>query len=206
MMPVKQHKFSRWLLLAVVFLGGCGTLNTVTDFSERDAGWSRQLAWLKGLDTWQASGRVAVRSADDGGSASMIWRQSPSEFSLRLHGPFGQGAVVIEGDAETATMRQGDGRITRADSAEELLLRELGWSVPVSVLRYWILGRPAPGFPLVELRLNEEGLAGRLTQAGWRVTYTRYRDAGSGRLPAKIKLRREALRVRVVLSDWRLSP
>ncbi len=203
-MQVKRLNYSRWLVLSVVLLGGCSSLNLVSKTSELDAAWARQLIWLQGLDSWQANGQVAVRSADDGGSASMIWRQTAAGFSLRLHGPFGQGAVLIEGDANSATMRLADGRIQRAGSAQELLLRELGWSVPVSVLRYWILGRPAPGYPTEEFRLNESGLLGNLSQAGWRVTYQGYREAGQGTLPAKIELRREALRVRVVLSDWRL--
>ena len=205
-MLVTQPNFRRWLFVAVVFLAGCSNLDLISDASERNAMWSRQLNWLKGLDTWQASGQVAVRSADDGGSASMIWRQTPSEFSLRLHGPFGQGAVLIEGDAKIVSLRSADGQIKRAGSAEELLFRELGWSVPVTGLRYWILGRPAPGYPTEEFRLNEMGLVEHLTQAGWQVTYLRYREAGQGMLPAKIELRRDSLLVRVVLSDWRLSP
>ncbi len=162
------------------------------------------MQWLKGLHDWQATGRVAVRGASDGGTASMHWKQSPAHFSIRLYGPFGHGAIQIKGDQKKVSLHRPDGEVTRAGNAEELLLTELGWTVPVSVLRYWILGRPAPDYPVEAFRLNGAGLLGRLSQAGWQVTYSGYREAGQGMLPAKFELRRDSLRVRVVLSQWRL--
>ena len=204
-MRVKLLNLSAWLFWSILLLGGCSNLDSISTSTDLKAIWSRQLLWLEGLQHWRATGRVAVRSASDAGSASIHWQQAPANFSLRLYGPFGQGTVLIEGQHNSVSLRRADGQITRAPSAEELLFRELGWSVPVSVLRYWILGRPAPGYPVEEFRLNGAGLLGRLSQAGWQVNYQGYREAGEGTLPDKFELRREALLVRVVLSDWQFS-
>jgi len=193
-----------WLVWTVLLLGGCSNLDSVSQVSDPQSVWARQLAWLKGLQQWRASGRVAVRSASDGESASLLWRQGPAAYSLRLHGPFGQGAVLIEGKPDSVTLRRADGKVSHAANAQELLRRELGWSLPVSVLRYWILGRPASGFRIDEFRLNAAGLLGRLSQAGWQVRYLGYREVDQGVLPAKIELRRADVRVRVVLSQWQI--
>ncbi len=194
-----------WLIGSVLYLSGCTNLDPAPSNSDQKSAWTQHLNWVSGLQHWQASGRVAVRSAVDGGSATLHWRQAPEEFTLRLHGPFGQGSVLIEGHSESVSLRRANGQVTRAGSAEALLSQELGWSVPVSVMRYWILGRPAPDYPVSELQINASGLLGRMNQAGWQVVYKGYRDAGEGSLPAKFELRREALLVRVVLSEWQLS-
>ena len=87
-------------------------------------------------------------------------------FTLRLHGPFGQGSVLIEGQPGSVSLRRANGQVTRAGSAEALLSQELGWSVPVSVMRYWILGRPAPDYPVTDLQINARGLLGRTESGG----------------------------------------
>ena len=55
------------------------------------------------IERWRAIGKLAARTGDgdgDGGgrwSGSLDWRQVREDFLLRLSGPFGQGALQVEG-------------------------------------------------------------------------------------------------------------
>ncbi len=193
-----------WWLVAVTVLTGCAGPSPQNNIPAESSAWAQQLRWVQGLRNWRASGRVAVSGAADSGSASLHWRQTAEKFTIRLFGPFGQGAVLIQGQPQSVSLRRAGGDIKHAASAEELLSRELGWSVPVTVLRYWILGRPAPGYSVTEMKLNEEDLLGHLKQAGWQVAFQRYRGVGDGWLPVKIELSRDRLRVRIVVSQWQI--
>ena len=46
----------------------------------------------------------------------------------------------------------------------------------------------------------------RLSQSGWQVRYDRYEPVGELALPARMELTTAGLRLRVVVSDWRLPP
>jgi outer membrane lipoprotein LolB len=72
-------------------------------------------------------------------------------------------------------------------------------------MRYWLVGTPAPGAPHEETLGDDRRLA-RLSQSGWQVRYDRYASVGDVALPARMEMTTEGLRLRVVVSDWRLPP
>jgi outer membrane lipoprotein LolB len=171
------------------------------------AEWQAHLNWLESLNVWRTSGRVAVQVPDDGWSASLRWRQSDDDYRIHLSGPFGQGAVRIEGSASAVVLRTADGRERRAATPEKLIAAELNAEVPVSLLRFWILGRPAPApAPEVEeLQLDEAGRLLRLAQAGWLITYQEYEAHDAGDLPKRLRIEHGQTAARFVLSSWRIG-
>jgi outer membrane lipoprotein LolB len=142
---------------------------------------------------------------DDGWSASLRWRQSDDDYRIHLSGPFGQGAVRIEGSAAAVVLRTADGRERRAATPEKLIAAELNAEVPVSLLRFWILGRPAPAPEVKELQLDEAGRLQRLAQAGWLITYQEYAAHDAGDLPKRLRIEHGQTAVRFVLSSWRIG-
>ena len=92
-----------------------------------------------------------------------------------------------------------------ATSAEELLGTRLGWSLPVSGLRYWLLGLPAPGLPVVKSSLDSFGRLLRLSQGGWQIRYLDYKWIENLALPGKIFVEHPKLRLRLVIDHWHLG-
>jgi outer membrane lipoprotein LolB len=72
-------------------------------------------------------------------------------------------------------------------------------------MRYWLVGAPAPGMQHEESLGADRRLAG-LSQSGWQVRYDRYRPVGDLVLPARMELTTAGLRLRVVVTDWRVEP
>ena len=118
-------------------------------------------------------------------------------------GPLGVGLFEVEGTAGEVEARFPDGRSVGAASPEVLLEREIGWSVPLQGLRYWVVGAPAPGGPAPKLEFDGHGRLARLQQAGWTVVYERYDGIDDLKLPERIRFSSESVDATVVVRRWK---
>lgn len=152
--------------------------------------------------TWALRGRIAVQVGEQGWHASLRWRENPAGYQLELSGPLGQGAVRMTGDAVGVTLERADGLRDWAPHADELLQRNTGWALPVSGLRYWVLGRAVPERP-ADWEHDSDGRPLRLRQDGWDIRYSSYQEqAGRGALPKRIDLERDGIRARLLIDAW----
>ena len=168
----------------------------------RQAAYAAHQRWLEGIRSFRSAGRLALRLPSDSVSATMDWRQSLDAYDVRLSGPFGQGAVRIEGAPGAAELRTAEGVSRRASSAEELVALELGWRLPVSVLRYWLVGAVAPDMELERLEVDSAGRIKRMLQAGWDIQYPSYTEIGAGALPERVLVEGPELRLRLIITRW----
>jgi len=195
------------VLLLVVLLSGCATPPSapLLDDEARDLLWELRHVQLGELAGWQMKGRVAVKSIQHSWSASLSWQQQAGAFDIRFSSMLGQRLAQLKGDALTASLYLPDDRVLSAANASELLDEELGWSVPMDGLRYWLVGMPAPVLASsgkLNKGLDELGRLQWLEQAGWRIEYPRYRSAGILEVPKKMVLTRDDLRVRLIIDRW----
>ena len=106
--------------------------------------------------------------------------------------------------ARPSLSRPAGARGSSDDAAIDALQREFGFAPPLASLRYWLLGAGDPSLPAQETLDGEQRLA-RIVQDGWTVDYQDYQRSGGQWLPQRITLRREAVRVRLLVQDWRLQ-
>src|SRR5690606_6365264 len=123
---------------------------------------------------------------------------------LRVIAPLGGGTLQLRGDASGVTAQTSKGEVYGAADAETLLRQQTGVVLPVTSLRYWALGRPAPGGD-AEQSLDGHGRLARLRQGGWEINYTSYRSVGELELPDKIVLENGQIQVRLVVDSWDLT-
>lgn len=192
------------MLACALWLGGCAAPQPLAP-ADRLAAAEAHQRWLASLSQWRASGRVAVEVPGDAWSAAVSWRQDPDAYRIQLSGPFGQGAVRIDGDRSGVLLQTADGRVARAPSAEQLVVQELGAEVPITVLRYWLTGRPSPHHPVTRLELDDAGHLAELDQAGWQVRYAEYAASDGGSLPARLTIRRQDTQARFLIGRWQLG-
>ena len=159
------------------------------------------------IERWRAIGKLAARTGDGGGrwSGSLDWRQVREDFLLRLSGPFGQGALQVEGRPGKVELTTARGERRSARTPEALFVGELGWDLPASSLRYWITARARPGVPVQGWTLDEAGRLSSLAQQGWRLDYKYRGDSRGNALPDRITLRGEGVVVRIAIRDWRVE-
>ncbi len=77
-----------------------------------------------------------------------------------------------------------------ARSADELLFQSTGLALPVTPLRYWVRGKPAPG----AFSRTESGFV----QSGWTVEYLGFEQG----LPTRMRIERPEVRLILVVRGW----
>ena len=151
--------------------------------------WEARQDGLMGLRSWGLKGRVAVRNGGEAATASLFWTQREDEYRLRAAAPLGRGAYLLEGRDGAALLRGPGQEVERAEDAETLLLRRLGWRLPVSHLAYWVRGLPSPALPVEALALDEENRLEALEQGGWVLQCQDYVGVEGRQLPRRLTLR-----------------
>ncbi len=191
-----------WSLLVVVALVGCASRPTTPG---PDVDWGRRAESLLRLPGWQADGRIAVKSGDDGGQGNIMWRQRGDDVRIALRGPFGAGAWQIDWTGDGLVVTGKAGEVTTAyagdDAVERYLADQVGWSFPARSTRYWILGIADPAFAS-RSEFDVDGWLVQLEQNGWLVTYDRFTDVDGRWMPGKIVMRSENARVRLIVDRW----
>jgi outer membrane lipoprotein LolB len=183
------------LILLACLLNACSTL------SEKPEGEGYSLAQMQHLQqqkSWYFEGRLALVNEKDSISASINWRHQPENDHIELTGPLAQGRVVISvqpgrvvvDDGETPQVYEGD--------VNAVVSKQVGVEMPVSALRYWVLGVSDPGWPVVEQ-------GGGFNQEGWLVRFKEMQQIGAELLPKKINAEKDKTRIKLIVDQWELS-
>ena len=175
------------LTLAGVLTSGCAVTGPVGSGRDVD---------------FRLRGKIAVRGDAVAFSASFEWLQSAEDYDVALWGPLGQGRVRLHGDGKRLTIIDSRGRTATGRSAEAFAEAALGWSVPITALRYWVRGRYDPASPVAVERSAANGLPSGFEQFGWVVDVSRWRDSATGPVPGRIVVQRGAERILIVCKEW----
>lgn len=193
------------LLLSLLLLAGCAAQAPTPETPRQSGDWSAQLEELKMLERWRLAGKVGLRTADDATSANLDWQQTPFFYRMMISGPFGAGRSTLEGSANNVTLTTPDGRFS-AQTPEQLMQQQLGWSLPISALDYWVRGLPAPD-AAHDMQSDAQGFPQRLRQAGWTIEYRDWTWApelkGGLWLPQRLVMTFDDLRATLVVNQWR---
>jgi outer membrane lipoprotein LolB len=196
----------RVLSLAITLLvTACSTVPTAEiGQAQRVLLYEAKSGALEESGGWALKGRLAVNDGEDGGSGHLNWQKHGQSSSMNFHGALGRGAWQLNADENGAVLEWADGKVHRADSVGELVEQQLGWTIPVDALAWWVRGLTAPGDWDLRL-LDEYGNIEKLSQLGWNIEYKRYRDAGNISMPVKLTARRQSYTVKVAIQAWDLG-
>lgn len=194
---VFKNGFAGLLLATTAFIvTGCQTTQQMgtaqNTGSDMISGSQQQYPEL--LQSFNIRGKIGVTtpetatSAAQTGSAFYVWAQEDDRFAIDITGALGIGHTVIEYNGNTATLvSERTGEITAA-SPEDLLQQATGWQAPISQLRYWISGRPAPSD--IDSQLDTQGRLVSSQNGDWVAEFNYENDAANSRLPNKIRVSR----------------
>lgn len=189
------------ILLSIALLSaGCATTREAISLPELDS-WETRTAVLGELREWEFRGRIAVKAGDEGFNGKIRWIQIDETFNTTVGGPIGIGTVRIEGSGQTVSLTDKDGVRTELQDAELELRYRYGWTIPLRSLRYWALGVPDPALA-AETRFGEDGQLEYLSQRGWDVAITRYREGGGQSMPNRLSAENGDTTVRLVIDSW----
>jgi outer membrane lipoprotein LolB len=192
MLSIKA-KWLGWWCLALM-LSACSTVPV-----EPEVHYSKiAREHLYQLERWTFEGRLALTGKNDSWSASINWGHRPDDEKIKLSGPLGQGATVIQLTGDVVTIDRGDGQAQSSTQPEEFINQQLGMFVPVHSLRYWVVGLPEPTSAFVET-------AAGFKQAGWFIEYKQMQPVDNQSMPRKITVTNERVKLKLIIDQWVLN-
>ena len=190
-----RHAVATGLLWAL--LPGCTTVNTVSEpvvLPDTPAS----------IRTWSMDGRIGVQAAEKAWQANLYWEHDPSQDRLRISGPLSQGLVSIVVQKDLIYVNEGKGGETLSRDPDALLKQRLGFAVPLTSLRFWILGIPDPDYSF-EPTGNGDDVAGGFRQAGWVIHPENVANVDGWMLPQKIRAEGPGVKLKILADNWALS-
>ena len=151
------------------------------------------------VPAFELAGRVAVRFQERGFTSAVRWTQTGGTDEIWLTAPLGQTIAHLQADAAGATLTAADQKQYRAGSIENLTRSALGWRFPVSGMRYWLLGQPAPGMALTAVERDDTGRIARFRQDDWQVAII---YAATGGAPSRLEIAGSDVEIRLVIDRW----
>lgn len=163
--------------------------------------WIKRKAQLNAVKNWRANGNLAVHATQGKGvNASFSWEQINTHYQLSFFGPLGTSSAVLSGNPNSVCLTTHQ-RTYTAKNPEQLLQNQLGLSLPVSQLYYWLRGLPAPQSRYT-INLDAFNRLLKLRQSGWRISYHRYTNAGNRDVPDRIELSNCDWKIRISINHW----
>lgn len=150
------------------------------------------------LEQWSFEGRLALTGKNDSWSASISWWHRLDEEKIKLSGPLGQGATIIQLTGDLVTIDRGDDQVQSSTQPEAFINQQLGMFVPVHSLRYWVIGLPEPASAFIET-------VNGFKQAGWMIEYKQMQPVDGQPMPHKITVTNELVKLKLVIDQWTLN-
>ncbi len=189
-------------LLSALLLSACSSTRMDAPVNDN---WQMRRNVLTQITSWEFTGRIGVRDANDSQNSSIRWRQINDDYVINLWGTLNAGATEITGTPSQVILTQEGKTALSASSAEELVYQQLGYELPVTQLRYWIKGIPAPSTQ-GQTSFNEENHLIALDQDGWNIQYMAYTNYDTESLPTRIRIEKPPLRLDFIRLNWNLQP
>ena len=161
----------RFLSLAalsmLLVLSGCSQFSAKEQLtgSGQASSWQAHKQQITPIDAWQINGKLGIRSEQESGSAILFWLQRQDYFDISLSGPLGQGSTRLTGRQGAVSLEIANRGTFTATTAEALMQQQLGWSLPVEHLLWWVRGLPAPQIKS-RVQLNDDSLLATLHAGG----------------------------------------
>jgi len=204
-------------LTVIALLSACASVAPKPSTQTTETIWQQRQLQLSTLKDWHMKGRMVVVNGVELWSMSVDWQQHGDKYVIFLSGPFGAGKVQLAGSENGVLLRNSDDQVFYAETPEELLLEHTGVSMPLSYLRFWMLGLPHPGAVNNTEMLDQSGRLESLSlksqsKEPWYIEFKRYTEIENLKLsqskiffelPDKIFINQGSdIKVRVVVGEW----
>lgn len=200
-MPTMKNILAKFYVIVAValLLHGCATPGHVQP--------PRSLAPpdAAALVVWQWDGRMVLHHDGKAWRAGVLWQQDQNDYKISLQSWLGQQLAQLQTEQGAVVLSRPQQPPMMADSAAALLAEVFGGRyLPVDGLSHWLLGQPVPQL----ISASQHDRYGRiqwLEQQGWRIDYDRFHEIDGYWLPAKLRLERSGVKVRIVIDHWSIG-
>lgn len=199
--PVRLIRFLSVLSVASL-LSACASTPNQSVMSESSAmRHQSHLQSISAIQDFSLQGRIGIQTNSKGFSGGLHWLHSSESDNIGLFSPLGSQVAQIVKSKNEITFTDTKGRKVSDTDAESLTYKSLGWSLPLTGLADWSLGRPSQG-KITASTWNEQGMLTTLDQDGWKIEFSNYIEKNGYSLPGKIFLKSDQVNLKLVVENW----
>ncbi|MGJ8620326.1 MAG: lipoprotein insertase outer membrane protein LolB [Methylophilaceae bacterium] len=196
-----------WLILFSIYLSGCQTTppreqpNNTGAILKPSVLHAKHMATIEKIEGFSLKGRIAVITDAKNSSGRLAWEHSAKKDNVDIYSPLGGKVANITKTPEQVTFTDNKKTLTAAD-AESLTQETLGFSLPLSGLSYWALGKPSNQSIANVMTWDNNGKIKTLVQDGWNIEYNDYADHDVYSLPRKVQLNNNRISIKLIVDNW----
>jgi outer membrane lipoprotein LolB len=202
-LSVKMNR--KYHLIAVVsccLLSACASIAPSQAPINQKMSKTERSQQLSAITEWQLRGAISVTQPSHHFQASVLWEESAlNRYTLHFFGPLGVGSAKLSSTPYQTELVTVKGEKFEAATPEELLRVQLGITLPLSDLQYWVRALPAPAAPF-KAHYDAYHHITQLDQEGWTIHYNSYLSEQHIDLPKKITLQHGEIKVVMAMSSW----
>jgi outer membrane lipoprotein LolB len=192
------------LIVSLLALSSCAVLQphpTAPENNLHKLPWPERIQQLNKIQQWSLRAALNIKYDHSSDIAYCNWEQDHDNYSISLSTPLNLVHFYIEGDKNKVTLTKSLREKYTASSPEKLLKQQLGWTLPITNLTYWIKGLPAPELSYHSERDSYNHLS-QLKQQGWIINYSDYAASNNIDLPTRIIMQNKKIEIKVVIKNW----
>ncbi|MEJ6079855.1 lipoprotein insertase outer membrane protein LolB [Vibrio sp. 1-Bac 57] len=197
-------------LIFIITLSGCSQFNN-SDSEDNtlltNQTWEQQKQALQQLDHWTLTGKLAIFLESDRQSANIYWQQQGDYYSIQLTTFIGTRILQVTKNEQGVEIINNDDEVFTGQNANTLIKQlSPGLDLPIAALQQWIKGNPANA----SYQLNDQQQVSELvgldaSQNLWEVDFQQYQVFSGTVLPTKVNLKRDDIRVKIAINQWKVT-
>ncbi|MFV1922084.1 MAG: lipoprotein insertase outer membrane protein LolB [Methylotenera sp.] len=204
---MSKSSHAGWLIVLFTLLSGCQTISTLNkpketvNLEKPSVLHAKHMAAIEKIQGFSIQGRIAVTSDQKNASARLAWDHSANRDNVDIYSPLGGKVANIIKTDEQVTFTDNRQTLTAADT-ETLTQDALGFSLPLSGLSYWALGKPSKQSIANAMTWDNDGKTKTLIQDGWNIEYNEYLIHEGFSLPKKFLLSNNRITIKLIVDNW----
>jgi len=197
-------------LIFIITLSGCSQFNN-SDSEDNtlltNQTWEQQQQALQQLDHWTLTGKLAIFLESVRQSANIYWQQQGDYYSIQLTTFIGTRILQVTKNEQGVEIINNDDEVFTGQDANTLIKQLTpGLDLPIAALQQWIKGNPANA----SYQLNDQQQVSELvgldaSQNLWEVDFQQYQVFSGTVLPTKVNLKRDDIRVKIAINQWKVT-
>lgn len=143
-------------------------------------------------NNYNIDGRFTIRTASKDYYGNFNWQHESANDVLAFMSPLGSTVAKIVVESDVATLTTEDNESYSGSDLDQMMNKQLGFSLPLQYLHYWIQGIPLPNYPV------NDRLSSGFEQLGWKIEYLRWQDNNH---PQIVQVSKADLRIKLLI-NW----
>lgn len=154
------------------------------------------------INSFTIKGRLAVITQPKNHSARLHWQHNMSDDHIDIYTPLGGKVAEIDKTTQSVTLTDSKNNTLTATDVASLTEKALGFRLPLSGLKNWVLGKPHNKGLAKAMTWDVYGHVTTLEQNGWRIQYKNYIKQDGYALPKKVFMKNDTLTIKLIVDDW----